>query len=73
MKFQHKIKFKGKLSNDEIKNGFEKNKGQFDDLKPGEQKVVGRDEIFGKFSNGKHYVKVLTGWERFDEIKEEKQ
>ena len=69
MKFEHKLKFKGKLSKEEIKNGFERNKGQFDDLKAGEEKVVSRDEIFGKFSNGKHYVKVITGWERFDENK----
>lgn len=66
MKFGHKLNFKGKLSKHEIKNGFERDKGIFDDLKAGDEKVVGRDEIFGKFPNGKCYVKVLTGWERFD-------
>ena len=65
MKFKHGYSMRGKLHKSEIKNGFERKKEKFDNINPGEEVVVSNDEIFGKTKDGKQFVKVITGFEKF--------
>ena len=68
MKFEHKLTMKSKVHKDTIKKGIDFDKGQFDGLKAGEMRLVSKDEIIGKFSNGKSYIMLITGYERFDKV-----
>ena len=67
MKFQHELTMKAKVLKSSLKNGIERDKGMFDCLDNGEEKVISRDEIIGKRGNGKHFVRLITGYEYFKE------
>jgi len=68
MKFKHSLGMKAKLHKTTIKEGIERDKGKFDGIKPGEEIVISRDEIFGKTADGKCFVKYITAWEQFNQI-----
>lgn len=68
MKFEHSLRMKATVHKNRIKEGIERDKGKFDGLKNGEELVISRDEIIGKTSNGKCFVKLITGWEKFNQI-----
>jgi len=68
MEFENTINFCGKIHKHIIKNGIEMDKGKFDGLQKGEEIVFAKDKIIGKDADGKCFVKLITGWEMFEQI-----
>jgi len=67
MKFKNVFNFKGKLNKHDIKNGLEVDKGKFDGIKKGTEVIWNEYDIYGKTSDGKCYIKRITGWEYFEQ------
>lgn len=68
MKFKYELRMKATMPNGFKKHIVEKDKGKFDGIKKGEEKVISKDEIIGKTEEGKCFIKVLTGWEKYIEV-----
>ena len=67
MKLEWKLGMKASLQKSTKKKGIERNCKIFENLKNGEKKFNGKDEIIEKDNNGKCFVYLITGFERFDE------
>jgi len=68
MKFENVFKMKATLKKETTKEGIERDEELFNQIKHDEEISITKNEIIGKDEDGKCYVKIITGWERFNQI-----